>query len=341
MPIPFIPVILGAISIAAAGKGIKSGIDAYDDMSTSKGINTEAEKIVATTNQEIMISKERTTDRIEILGMSKVEILTTTMTDFVENFKKIKNVIFKESDGLNELSKFNVSSKEFLELQSTVIDAKKVTVNGLTAVGGSALLAYGAYSAVMGGGFALASTGVGITSLSGVAATNATLAWLGGGSLATGGLGMTGGMVVLGGLVVGPALAIGGSLFASQARKALNDAKSNKEKAELFAEDGEMVKLVLESILVRASQLNGILNILNQYFLKSLNRMKLIMHEKGTDWKQYNTEEQHQIYLAVQLAQTIKVILDTKLLDEEGQLQEQSFQALDTGKKYLLQMENI
>ncbi len=49
-----------------------------------------------------------------------------------------------------------------------------------------------------------ASTGTAIGSLSGVAAYNATLAWFGGGSLATGGAGMFGGGLVLGGLASAP-----------------------------------------------------------------------------------------------------------------------------------------
>lgn len=53
-----------------------------------------------------------------------------------------------------------------------------------------------------------ASTGVAIGSLHGVAATNAALAWFGGGSLATGGLGMAGGAFVLGGLVLLPMIGV-------------------------------------------------------------------------------------------------------------------------------------
>ncbi|AVI91336.1 hypothetical protein CW753_18200 [Klebsiella pneumoniae] len=40
-----------------------------------------------------------------------------------------------------------------------------------------------------------ASTGTAIGTLSGVAATNATLAWFGGGAVAAGGAGMSGGML--------------------------------------------------------------------------------------------------------------------------------------------------
>ena len=50
-----------------------------------------------------------------------------------------------------------------------------------------------------------ASTGTAISTLSGAAATKATLAWLGGGAIAAGGLGIAGGAVVLGVVGVGGA----------------------------------------------------------------------------------------------------------------------------------------
>ena len=75
-----------------------------------------------------------------------------------------------------------------------------------TAVGTWALIStYGA-----------ASTGTAIASLSGVAATNATLAWLGGGSLAAG-------SAVLGGIVAIPALAITGIFSHLKANKKIKE----------------------------------------------------------------------------------------------------------------------
>ena len=66
-----------------------------------------------------------------------------------------------------------------------------------------------------------ASTSTAIATLNGVALTNATLAWLGGGSLAAGGLGVAGGMAILGGIVAAPVLAIGGMFLSSKAEVAL------------------------------------------------------------------------------------------------------------------------
>jgi hypothetical protein len=73
-----------------------------------------------------------------------------------------------------------------------------------TIAGGS--LAVGSWAVV--GAIGSASTGAAISGLSGAAATNATLAWFGGGTLAAGGAGISGGMAVLGGIVAVPLVAI-------------------------------------------------------------------------------------------------------------------------------------
>ena len=70
------------------------------------------------------------------------------------------------------------------------------------AVGSAA--AYGTFVAVA--SFGTASTGAAISGLSGVAATNAALAWLGGGTLAAGGAGVVGGTMALATIVAAPAV---------------------------------------------------------------------------------------------------------------------------------------
>ena len=74
------------------------------------------------------------------------------------------------------------------------IDPRGVLGNVASTLGG-ALGSFSIYSLVS--TYGIASTGASISSLSGAAATKATLAWLGGGSIASGGGGMVVGQVVL------------------------------------------------------------------------------------------------------------------------------------------------
>lgn len=88
-----------------------------------------------------------------------------------------------------------------------------------------------------------ASTGTAIATLSGAAATNATLAWFGGGALAAGGAGMSGGMMVLGGIVAAPMI-----FFATKKayQKAEQLEKATQDLKDSFPE--------LEQLLISASE---------------------------------------------------------------------------------------
>jgi membrane protein implicated in regulation of membrane protease activity len=67
--------------------------------------------------------------------------------------------------------------------------------------------------------FGAASTGTAISALSGAAATNALLAWFGGGALVMGGAGMAGGAAILVGIAVVPGVAIATYLTYRQSKK--------------------------------------------------------------------------------------------------------------------------
>lgn len=335
MPIPFI---IGGVAAAAAAKGIKDGTEAKKNINEANGINKAANTMAKEAEEFIEMAKEKTKESIENLGHEKIKILTTSINDFVINFEKIKNINIKDSDGINELQNFNPSSESFKELKNASFEAKNIAVNGLAAIGSGVLLAYGTYSIIMsgvGGLIVTATTGTALGTLSGVAATNATLAWLGGGALAAGGYGMMGGMIVLGGLVVGPALAIGGSIFASKSRKALNDSYCNYDKAKLFKAQAKNIGVALKAIFIKTNQMIEVLQKLDYYLVNYVNKLGEILKTKGTDWENYNIREKEDIYKCVQIAKTIKIILDTSLLKENGELDEAVNIVLDNGNKYL------
>lgn len=88
----------------------------------------------------------------------------------------------------------------------TTLEAGDMAIAAAKGGGAAVSTAVGAWALV--GAFGAASTGTAISTLSGAAAVNATLAWFGGGSIAAGGSGMAGGAAVLGGIVAAPALAL-------------------------------------------------------------------------------------------------------------------------------------
>lgn len=122
------------------------------------------------------------------------------------------------------------------------------------AVGGAA--AYGAFVGTVSLG--TASTGTAIAGLSGVAATNAALALLGGGTLAAGGAGVAGGMALLAGIVAAPALLLGvGGLvwMMKRNRKQQSDFAAKLDEAETQLADSQRgFEALVDDILPRATQ---------------------------------------------------------------------------------------
>lgn len=219
MPLPLIPVLLGGASLLAGAIGVKKGLDAKEDFDRAERIGKSAqrrhENAVANTKK----SQERTTALLVELGTLRKNIATNELREFIEKVgnANLRNISREELDQMKNLVK-----------ESLAFDAKVGSLAGTVASG--ALAGFGATGSV--GLLATASTGTAISSLAGAAATNATLAWFGGGALAAGGLGMAGGTAVLGGLVAGPALAVGGFMLANKAEEALEKARDYETKAD-------------------------------------------------------------------------------------------------------------
>ena len=190
------------------------------------------------------------------------------------------------------------------------------------------------------GMLATASTGTAIGSLSGVAATNATLAWFGGGSLAAGGLGMAGGMAVLGGIVAGPVIAVAGGMMAAKAETAKYEAEANLDKAKGYIEEMETAKVVVEEINTRVTEFINILHPLNNEFENYIDSLEDIV-DNSDDYSTYSEEDKKVVMVTVSIAQTVKNICDVPIIDENGEITRKSKRALKTAKKFVSKLEKV
>lgn len=321
MPFPLIFIAIAAGTGALGiGKSVKAGVDTHK----AKGINASANDLIDSAKRSLETARKNSSDAIQNLGKKKAEVLSQSVTYFVKEFEKIKYVDFQKSVGLNELSKFKVDKQSFKQLKEMGGFATSILGGVAGGTFGGALTAFGAYGAA--GSLAAASTGTAITTLSGAAATNATLAFFGGGSLATGGLGIAGGTAVLGGLVAGPALAIMGFIVGAKASKAKDEALANYAQAQKISSELNLAVVLCNAISRRANMFSSLLNELDLRFGPIITAMKDIIADYGTDYRKYPKEAKQTIAAAATMAGTIKAVIDTPILTEDGNLTEESLQ---------------
>lgn len=329
MPLPFI---LAGAAIVAGGYGVKKGIDAKDDFDTAKRINRRAQTMFDEAKSELEEERELTQKAMENLGQAKYKIYNESIIPFVDVFSKIKNVSF-EDNNLDDATNLPVmSAGELARMKSSVLKIKGVLSGGITALGSGGLAGLAAYGGV--GVLGTASTGTAIGTLSGAAATNATLAWLGGGSLAAGGYGMAGGMMVLGGVVAGPVLAVGGMMMASKAEAAKEDAYGNLDKAELASEQMKEARVAASGIRLRFEEITKVLRSLELRFqplLQSLNELV----ESNTNYSTYSEEDRKGVMIAASTAKVLKNLLEAPIIDNEGTLTPDSRKVLEETKKII------
>ncbi len=319
MPIPLF--FIGAAIVTGAiggGKTVKAAVD----NNTATKINDIANENVAHARDRLNDQREQASAALTELGRQKLDVLNHDVMDFVNTFEQIKNVDFQSSVGLEELKNLHIDQNTFKELKELGSFAIEVA-GGITAgaVGG-ALTALGAYGAAA--TFATASTGTAIATLSGAAATNATLAFFGGGAIAAGGLGMAGGMVVLGGLVAGPALLVMGLITGAKSQEKLENALANKAQSDEIVESLKAASMQCSAIRRRTYMFYNLLAHMDSIFLPQIWDMQDIIDSEGYDYRDYKPESKKAIAMAASTACTIKGILDTPILTEEGDLTEAS-----------------
>ena len=141
------PVFFIGAAVATGGAGVVKSVKAGIDARTATKMNEDANALVESTTARLNAHRESCGTALSNLGEEKVFVLENSMKTFLDTFTKLKNVDFKETEGLSELSKMRIDEKEFDELKSMVNFAASLTGGAVAGTAGGALVAFGAYGA--------------------------------------------------------------------------------------------------------------------------------------------------------------------------------------------------
>ena len=334
------PWIIGAGLAILAGAGVKKHLDASENNDMAESIMSDARSAYNGTKNQVADVQKKVQKKLSSLGKIKYDIQVKQIDRFVDMYGKFKNVSFKgkmfdDSENFTE----KAFADEYKKMKVASINMQDIIAAGGGSIGAGAMAGIAAYGGVS--MFATASTGTAIAGLSGAAATNATLAWLGGGSLATGGLGIAGGTAVLGGIVVAPIIAVSGFLHAAEAEKNLAKAKATYAKAM----DAVQKMRTIISFCNELSKLAGLYEDFFSWFSdvyeKSLDDFqklcsyteKMIEDDGRIDFDSLSYEQQKVIHANRLITQLMWTALKMPLLTTDNRVNKKAKTALDEYNK--------
>ena len=250
--------------------------------------------------------------RIERVGKKKI--------DYAANLLPYVSEIMREIRGNLNFTKTEVSQDALYSFENITLPtldrvstgANELIKTGFKMASASALTYAGAIGfAHM---FGAASTGTAISVLNGAAASNATLAWFGGGgSIIAGGSGMTAGAIVLGSIAIAPALIIGAVKFAAHAEKKLTEAHEFRAKIDVEIEKINSMIEIVDSLEMHFNQFADVLDALANRLEKSVKHLYSV-YKGNSDDELVKTL----FYQSVILTKAVKKNLEIDLTKRDG-----------------------
>lgn len=314
---------------------VVSGYQAYHDRKSAQQIREVCDKLYDEAFKVTNVFRERLDDRISSFGNKRLISLQNTTGKFLHLLKDMgQNNNIREyavSKGIG----FSIDSLE--KMERIDMEVSKAIESSAIVGGLGAAAAMGTPTIVTStvASFASASTGTAIATLKGAAATNATLAWLGGGSLATGGGGMAAGAAVLTGIKVaatgGVALIASGLLASTYYSKKLTEVKEKQKAVEIEVNNIKIMWELLESINERTNELKVLTSQLEKRIQTQLEFLYPLSVDFDNKDEYYSKVFQKNGTLIISMNE----LSQTPLLDKEGNLSSESMNIVEETQKVL------
>lgn len=312
-----------------------SGVTAYENRKAANQKKEKADKIMEETTRQIEQVRFLANTRLETFGRARCEILKTTVGRFIKIVESLNNSVKEKIYELS--SSLSLGETDFKELESVEMNGSNLLATASAGGSIAAAALAGVPAAVNASVAALcsASTGTAISQLSGAAARQATLAWLGGGSVAAGGGGVAAGTAVLSAItwsVTGVmALAsvgiVAGKIYSQKhtdAEKYLADVETWRAKSLAASE-------IMKGVVMRSDELLSVTSRLEGRIVPALDELEMIVPA----FSPTNPEHAKTFQRASILVKSMSELAQTPLLDENGNLNKQSLIMVDKTQKIL------
>ncbi|RKV38202.1 sortase [Helicobacter pylori] len=292
MPLPFI---LAGVALAAAGYGVKKGIDALDADCEADEFIKKAESLKEKATKKAESAHSDCKLAFVRFGEKKLRVLSHSVSNFLDHFHRLNR------------SRIIIEGINMQDIQRQVSDARNL-LNQLNTNGIDGDSAPGVFA-----GFG----SLGISSFT----TGAIM----GGGLAASGLA---GMAVVGGLLAAPALAILGALSADEMEKKLENAKARYEEIRVRFEEAVVMIDQFQAIEKMAMYFTRQITKFDALFFSLSQGAIATMKKHHYDTSRYNQKEKDQLSVTVSTLMTLSAFLKVPIMDEHQKLTEKAKNAL-------------
>ncbi len=304
MPLPFI---LAGVALAAAGYGVKKGIDALDAdceadefIKKAESLKEEATKKAESAQSDCKLAFAR-------FGEKKLRVLSHSVSNFLDHFHRLNR------------SRIIIEGINMQDIQRQVSDARNL-LNQLNANGIDGDSAPGVIAGCVGLGASSFTTG----------------AILGGGLAASG----LAGMAVIGGIVAGPALAILGALSADEMEKKREDAKAYYSQVEAAVKKADAMIDNIQAVRKMADLFTRQITKFDVLFFSLSQDAIATMKKHHYDTSHYNQKEKDQLSVTVSTLFSLSAFLKAPIMDEHQKLTEKAKNALNLMRDQIGSLEN-
>ncbi len=144
--------------------------------------------------------------------------------------------------------------------------------------------------------------------------------------------------VVVGWLIGGIFGAVTSSIV-DDSKKNLDLARMQSRQADVIAQQAKGIGLAYQAITERASAMTDVLTKLNILFIKGIQYTDSLIEERGRDKRNYTLEDRKSLAACINLAGVVKSILDTPIIDTEGEITKKSLETIQLGEHCLQEID--
>lgn len=132
-----------------------------------------------------------------------------------------------------------------------------------------------------------------------------------------------------------------GNMMLEDSKRMMSMANSQMKMANVAYNEAEAIGVSLEAVADRCNKIANLLSRLNVLFLKSINHTLYIIEKNGYERSKYNVDERKALMICINIASTVKKIIDEPIIDKNGELAAETVKVLEIGNRFIREIESV